>query len=1377
MNYNFKTSSDVDPPDSEADMLQADIEANTSSIDKGQPSVQPELVQRIFTPLLLSKKVPPIPDEEERTEFPAYKGNWISRILLLWLLPLYKTGYLRTVTQQDLWTLGDEFQLEKTYPKFQKIFEQKVADYRSKNPDSESLPYSIIAFSLFQCFRFKCLMTIFLKNVADCLMAFSPLVTKHLISFVEERTIDSSIPVGKGIGLTFGVCLMLLARTLIEAQSNLLSFHIGGESRTLLTKMILEKSFISTVETKHKFSNGVLLSFLSNDISRIDLALSLLPELTAFLIPTVVAIVLLIVNMKESALAGIAVFLLVLVSIGAPMQVMMSIRDKANVHTDKRVELVREIVQSIKVIKFYSWEDAYDTIVKVVRANEIQYVFKIQILISVVVAIALSASPIVTMVAVLVYHKVSDGRNPAVIFSSMTLFAILNFKMITLTMSLSSGADGLNAIRRLMKYFQCKDEDPAYLDTYYDSELLKGHEDIAIKIENAEFQWLKFEDISKPEEEQEKGEKPKKDSEKETEIKESRSEYVTILKSINLEIIKGEFVVITGPIGSGKSSLLAALSGIGIHKAQGKIAMNGSSLLCGTPWIQNSTIRDNVLFGQPMDQAKYNQVISACCLDRDIEQLPAGDLTEIGERGVNLSGGQKARLSLARVVYSDSDIVLLDDVLSAVDANVGKTIVENLLLGLIKGKTIVLATHQLSLTSKADRVVFVNGDGSIDAGSYESLASSNQKFRELLEYSLSNHDEEEEETDAKDQQEQTQKNEELKKLNLQKVLSLSENQLYEDEERAVNAIPLSTYVEYINSGRGVFGYSVIPLIFLFILLSIFCNLFSNVWLTYWLEDKFPSLNEGTYIGLYITFTFASVLFSIGEFGLESYVVVQASKILNLMAMSRLLHAPMWFFDTTPIGRIINRFSKDTNSLDNEIGGRLKVLVHMIGMAIGALVLAIVYVPWFAIVVPFIAFLLFACANCYQATSREVKRLEAINRSFILNNFNESISGGTTIKSFGSQHRFIARNSVFSDRLNEVYFVVVSNQRWISLSLDSLGVVALFIVSMMVITGVFHVSASAAGLLIYYMTDFSWLVSNILNDYVEFENDMNSVERLMQYAKYMAQEAPYRSSDMNPVQSLQSSWPESGAIEFDNVSLRYRENLPLVLNNLSIKIKESEKIGICGRTGAGKSSLMVALYRLSELSGGSITIDGVDISKIGLHDLRSKLSIIPQDPVLFEGTIRRNLDPFSEKTDAQLWDALRRSHLVKDPEAIQKTDKFHLDSAVVENGENFSLGERQLIALARALVRQTRILILDEATSSVDYETDHLIQTTIAEEFKSCTILCIAHRLKTIVGYDRILVLEKGRLEEFGRPLELYQREGGLFKEMCMSAKISEADFV
>jgi ABC-type multidrug transport system fused ATPase/permease subunit len=479
---------------------------------------------------------------------------------------------------------------------------------------------------------------------------------------------------------------------------------------------------------------------------------------------------------------------------------------------------------------------------------------------------------------------------------------------------------------------------------------------------------------------------------------------------------------------------------------------------------------------------------------------------------------------------------------------------------------------------------------------------------------------------------------------------------------------------------------------------------------------------------------------------------------------------------------LNRFTKDTDALDNEISEQARILSSCVAKVAGVFILCVIYIPWVAICIPFIIFALVVIANYYQASTREIKRLEATQRSFVYSNFNEVLSGLNTINAYNQQGRFYIRNRTFINNMNEASYLVFANQRWLDLMLDCLASSYVLVVALLCVNHVFKINPASVGLLLTYSLEISQILSFLVRTYTQFENDMNSAERIIHYALKLPQEAPA------VVENTQRTkeWPSNGEIEFENVSLSYRPGLPLVLKDVSFKVNGGEKIGICGRTGAGKSSIMTALYRISELHHGAIYIDDVDVSGLGLESLRSSLSIIPQDPVLFAGTIRKNLDPFGENDDDKLWDALRRSHLidldeldevklqVKLPEST--IHKFHLDQIVEDEGVNFSLGERQLIAFARALVRNTKILVLDEATSLVDYETDSKIQTTIAEEFRHCTILCIAHRLKTIIKYDRIMTLERGKIAEFDVPKNLFKDEHGIFRQMCDKSNITIEDF-
>lgn len=491
---------------------------------------------------------------------------------------------------------------------------------------------------------------------------------------------------------------------------------------------------------------------------------------------------------------------------------------------------------------------------------------------------------------------------------------------------------------------------------------------------------------------------------------------------------------------------------------------------------------------------------------------------------------------------------------------------------------------------------------------------------------------------------------------------------------------------------------------------------------------------------------------------------RASRVMFKKAMYRVLRAPMSFFDTTPLGRITNRFSKDVDVMDNSLTDSIRMYFLTLGQLLATFALILAYFWYFiAAIVPLVAIFLVA-AYYYRASAREIKRHEAVLRSVVFSKFSEAIYGTPTIRAYGIQDQFLATIRERIDEFNGAYYLTFANQRWLSLRLDYIGVVMIFILGMLVVTSRFTIDPSSGGLVLAYMLSIMGAFQFVVRQMAEVENDMNNTERVHHYGTKLEEEAPQR------IGQVPANWPDKGEIIFDHVQLRYRAGLPLVLKDISVHVKGGERIGVVGRTGAGKSSIMQALFRLVELSGGSVTIDGVNISKIGLHDLRSRLAIIPQDPTLFKGTVRSNLDPFDEHTDLELSDALQKANL-----SGGEGNSVGLDTAVEEEGMNFSLGQRQLMALARALVRDAKIIICDEATSSVDFATDQKVQETM-EAFKGKTLLCIAHRLKTIIGYDRICVMDQGRVAELGPPLELFD-QGGIFQSMCEKGGIRRADIV
>jgi ATP-binding cassette subfamily C (CFTR/MRP) protein 1 len=838
------------------------------------------------------------------------------------------------------------------------------------------------------------------------------------------------------------------------------------------------------------------------------------------------------------------------------------------------------------------------------------------------------------------------------------------------------------------------------------------------------------------------------------------------LNNVNLRIPQGKFVCVIGPVGSGKSSLLSAIVGeMSQIPTQGfdsvpkdvRIVRGRVAYCPQMAWIQNATVRDNIVFGKPFDAKFYRRVLRASALEHDLTILPRGDATEIGERGINISGGQKARISLARCVFAKADVVVLDDPLAAVDAHVASHIVKQCLLGdLLNGTTRILATHRLDVLKHADWIVSVIDGKIVEQGTLDDLLKTDGYCAAMAgEFGLGGHglhQEDERDVELVEDVLVEKTRETLSwKDGKKKAKQGDSGKLMSVEEREVGAVKLGVYKDYFNAAGGILG--LIVLVLLLVAMqgaSVAVNVWLGIWSSYALGAG-DLLYELVYVALGVLQALLALCVGI----VIAIVGLKASKHIHDAALWSVLRSPTSFFDTNPVGRILSRFTRDIDSLDNSLPMAVQMSLNAVFSVVASFVTICVVFPWFILAIVATMPLYYFIQAFYRRTSRELKRLDSISRSPLYAHFSETLTGLSTIRAFGVTDQFSRTNIEKLDENGRAYYLMQMVTRWNALRLGIVSSLLVLCASMFCVGVNSALPAGIVGLVLTYAVSVSQSLNMAVRTSADTEVQFNSVERLLYYANSLEAEAPLQGTVPN-------GWIWRGGIEVKDIQLRYRPGLPLVLKGLSLSIRGGQRVAIVGRTGSGKSSLLQAMFRLVELEEGSIEIDGVDAKRVGLFDLRDRLSIVTQDAALYSGTVRSNLDPFGNYDDLSLWRALDSCG---DLAKFLKNDQG-LDYPVAENGENFSVGQRQLLCLARALLRGAKIVCLDEASASVDLATDAFIQRTLREDpaFKDKTIVTIAHRLETVMDYDLICVLVDGQVGELGSPQELMQK-GGLFASM------------
>uniref|UniRef100_A0AAQ6ADP7 ATP-binding cassette, sub-family C (CFTR/MRP), member 10 n=1 Tax=Amphiprion ocellaris TaxID=80972 RepID=A0AAQ6ADP7_AMPOC len=1126
-----------------------------------------------------------------------------------------------------------------------------------------------------------------------------PLLLNSLVNFMEEK----DAPVSWGVWCALGLFATTLLRSILQ---NIFVFEVSKvelSARAALVSTIYGKAMRVSSCSLSGFTLGEVVNLMSTDTDRVVNFFKSFHEVWSMPFRFSVTLYLMYLQVGVAFLGGLAVALVMI-----PFNKFIATRLLSNNKhmlrcKDNRVKLMTEILFGIRVIKFYNWEPHFTQKVTESRKEELSHLRAMKYLDALCVYTWAALPVVISILTFVTYVLLGHQLTAAKVFTTLALVGMLIIPLNSFPWVLNGVLEAKVSLERIQRFVKLTNQD---LRAYY-----------------------------------------------------ALGRRLNSCLYVRVCLVQGSLVVVVGKVGCGKSSLLAALTGE-LNRLGGVLYVadreSGFGLASQESWIQHASVRDNILFGKDYEAAFYQAVIDACALSDDLNVLPNGDKTEVGENGVTLSGGQKARLALARAVYMDKDIYLLDDPLAAVDADVAEHLMKKCIMELLRGKTRILCTHRIEFVDKADMVVLMDNGTIIKTDGVEQ--------------------DEEEPGSPPD----------LCVDNDPDLLGL--------EQKQVGVLAWSVYRTYWVAVGGVMATSIL----MSLLLMQATKNASDWWLSHWISElknngststngsssavltsphsllfspgglisslpsvqAFVSSNMSTDVKFYLTvygsIAVANTVFTALRAFLFAYGVICAASVIHNRLLDRVLKATVSFFDTTPLGRILNRFSSDLYCVDDGLPFTLNILLANIFGLLGMLVMISYGLPWVLVLLLPLAVVYHRTQHFYRHTSRELKRLCSLTLSPIYSHFSETLTGLGTIRASGSSARFEEENARRLEQNQRCLFLSKAAMQWLSIRLQLIGVAV--VTGLAVIAVIQHqfnsIDPGLVGLSLSYALSITILLSGLIFTFTETEMQLVSVERTEEYSTGLPIESQHQNAQLPP------AWPKQGWLEFRDVALTYRDGLPNALDGVSLVVQPGEKIGIVGRTGSGKSTMFLALFRMVELNQGQILLDQLDISTVGLAQLRSRLAIIPQDPFVFSGTIRENLDPCGQHLEQQLLDVLDQCHL-----SAVVSRMGGLDAEVGERGKSFSAGQKQLLCLARALLTQAKVLCIDEATASVDHKTDKLLQQTIREKFQDKTVLTIAHRITTILDCDRVLVMQAGKVVEFDTPAALCQTDNSIFHRL------------
>nr|XP_021186907.2 ATP-binding cassette sub-family C member 4 [Helicoverpa armigera]WRX06130.1 ABCC7 [Helicoverpa armigera] len=1314
---------------------------------------------------------------------PHDKANFVSKIFLTWSFSLFRRGFKHGLTVDDLWRARDGDNSGRLGDRLEQAWQEEL-DTAKRKGIKPSLSKAIVRsfwVEYLLCGLIVGLLFIFLW----------PLIPFTLALFINYFSEDKTPESYRNAHIyNFLMNLLSIVTALMLNHLQLSQGRVGMRVRIASCSLIYRKILKLDRTGLNKTEPGQVINLMSNDVNRFDLVALFLNYL--WVMPIVVPVVSYLVwqHVGWATLAALVVIFLQTVIVQAYLSNLQgTLRGKIAKRTDERVKVMSELVNGVQVIKMYAWEKPFEKLVDKLRKLEVSFIMRTSMIKGFSTALSVFTERFILFSAIVAFVVMGGEIRAEITFSLVQYFNLLQLACnIFFPLALAFLAETKVSVRRLEEFLLLDELAPEKIASPIDSNAILNN---GTEKEKPKHTGLVLSGLSaswQPE------------------------AIVNTLRNITLKVQPGEFVGIAGLVGSGKSSLLQVILGE-LPPTQGSISLGGArvSYASQEPWLFVATVRQNILFGLPYDRIRYKKVVSACALLRDFEQLPAGDSTLVGERGISLSGGQRARIGLARACYRQADIYLLDDPLSAVDTHVGKQLVSECVMGLLKHSTRILVTHQLHHLKSADNVVILHNGEVETSGSFEEVSKS-PLFAELLQ--------EEEQPDEPKAQYLRQRT-----LSIQSHTSTStiqEGGAIEEVEQEESAeltgtgrVPGAVYRQYFRAGAGwclILG-TTISIILAQVVTSI-----SDLWLTHWMNDvetrhivtkehlnetafnsllngnftsdsndtgalttelpttvppavvanvtvidtmvktvlamqnitsTYEPLNHEYYIYIWAIAILGCILLTTGRSMLFLWVCMRSSIRLHNQMFSNILAATMRFFDTNPSGRILNRFSKDMGVVDEILPRMYLDSIQIFMVMMGILVMVAIVNPYMLLTTAVCGILMYIWTIIFLSTAQALKRVEGTTRSPVFSHVSATMSGLNTVRACGAQEML---RDQFDDKQDvhtaAWYLTIVTNTAfsiWLSL-ICAIYVVIVAYTFLFLDDGTTQSGnvglAISQGLILVNMVQYG------VKQTTEVISQMTSVERVVQFTSLP------REDTAGPAPP--PAWPKRARLVFRDLSLRYDKDADPVLKKLNIVIESGWKVGVVGRTGAGKSSLISALFRLAPIEG-NVFIDDVDTGEIALKELRSKISIIPQEPVLFSASLRYNMDPFDKYTDADIWTALEQVEL--------KRSVTSLSSAVQSGGSNFSAGQRQLLCLARAALGRNKLLVLDEATANVDPNTDALIQKSIRTHFAECTVITVAHRLHTVADSDRVVVMEAGEIVECGHPHELLQRPEGHFSRM------------